>query len=193
MRCCADFSRTASLWNHATAGFFPVVALTPSNPITCDLAGVRVLVVDDNPTNLRILENQLRRWNMEPVAANSASQALAALEAAGRNATNFQVILTDNRMPQTDGFDLVERIHRDSLAPSASVVLLTSAHHREDSKRCKELGIAAYLLKPVRQSELCQTLTLVLGGQPQVRPAAPSPGFPVRNADEPNPALSVLL
>lgn len=125
--------------------------------------GVRVLVVDDNRTNRRILEGTLKRWEMQTVSAESGSEALAQLSLASDTGKPFALILTDLLMPEMDGFTLVERI-RQTREATATIVMLTSAGRRGDADRCQELKIAAYLTKPVRQSELRDAITRVLHG-----------------------------
>ena len=127
------------------------------------LAGTRVLVVDDNRTNRRILEGLLTSWGMEPSMAGDGHSALAILQAARENGRSFQFILTDMHMPKMDGFELIERIRGEEGTRMATIVMLTSGGHRGDAARCEELGVAAYLLKPIRQAELREAIARVLG------------------------------
>jgi len=130
-----------------------------------DLRGVRALLVDDNETNLRILEGMLKRWEMHPVSARSGDEALAEL-AAGRNAGKpYGLIVTDMHMPRMDGFELVEHIRERRELSAATIMMLTSAGHRGDADRCQKLGVSAYLLKPIRQSELREAIARVLGAR----------------------------
>ncbi len=116
------------------------------------LAGVRVLVIDDNRTNRRILEGLLKSWGMEPTVVPGAEEALAALDGCNENGHSFQLIVTDMHMPKMDGFGLVEKIKESGGSATATIMMLTSGGHRGDAARCQQLGIAAYLLKPVRKS-----------------------------------------
>ncbi|HXJ44411.1 MAG TPA: response regulator [Bryobacteraceae bacterium] len=136
------------------------------------LAGIRVLVVDDNRTNRRILENLLKNWGMNPTLASSAKEALVALHEANGNGRSYQLILTDMHMPELDGFGLVERI-REERSVVATIMMLTSGGHRGDTARCEQLGIAAYLLKPVRQAELREAICKALGSAADSQAAAP--------------------
>ena len=131
------------------------------------LAGVRVLVVDDNRTNRRILEEMLRRWGMEPVLADGGEAALAELSTAQEAEDPFALILTDVHMPTMDGFALVECIRRRPELEAATIMMLTSAGHRSDLELLKKLGVAAYLLKPIRLAQLRDTISRVLGGTEQ--------------------------
>jgi signal transduction histidine kinase/CheY-like chemotaxis protein len=133
------------------------------------LAGLPALVVDDNPTNRRILGEMLERWGMKPVLAANADEALATLQAAQRSATSFALLLTDGNMPGVDGFTLAERVRQEANLRQTTIMMLTSAGRRGEGARCRELGIAAYLTKPVSQSELLDAILRVLATK--VRPA----------------------
>jgi signal transduction histidine kinase/CheY-like chemotaxis protein len=129
----------------------PVEECRPGN---ADLQGAPVLVVDDNPTNRRILEEQLRNWGMRPEGAESAGRALALIQTRAEGGDPFRVVLTDLHMPETDGFGLVERMRGIPVTRQAVVLMVTSGEHPGDLARSREMGIAAYLTKPVRRSEL---------------------------------------
>ncbi len=127
------------------------------------LRGVKVLIVDDNRTNRRILEGMLGLWGMKAVSVESGEEALAQLSAAGETGEPYCLILADMHMPKMDGFALVERIRQRPELSTAMIMMLTSAGHRGDAARCQELGVAAYLLKPIRRSELREAIARVLG------------------------------
>jgi signal transduction histidine kinase/CheY-like chemotaxis protein len=131
------------------------------------LRGVKVLVVDDNRTNRRILDGMLRRWEMKPTLVEGGEGALAELSTAREAGEPYGLILTDMHMPKMDGFTLIERIRQRPELATATIMMLTSAGHRGDAERCKKLGVAAYLLKPIRQSELREAIARVLGAQEQ--------------------------
>ncbi len=157
------------------------------------LRGVRVLVVDDNRTNCRILEGMLARWQMKVTLVNAGKAALEQLSAAREGGTPFGLILTDMHMPDMDGFALIEQIrHRPELA-TATIMMLTSAGHRGDAARCEELGVAAYLLKPIRQSELREAVARVLGARKHEGAIPLITRFSLQHAREPDSYLSVLL
>jgi signal transduction histidine kinase/FixJ family two-component response regulator len=118
------------------------------------LAGLRVLIVDDNRTSRQILEETLQYCQAIPAAAASAQEALAALRAAEQAGRPFQVMLLDCHMPGMDGFMLVEEMRRSSFQPVPATIMLTSGGQSEDARRCRELGIAAYLTKPVMRAHL---------------------------------------
>ncbi|HEV2197890.1 MAG TPA: response regulator [Candidatus Acidoferrum sp.] len=139
-----------------------------SSPVPPEvLRGVRVLVVDDNQTNRRILEGMLRRWGMVPALAESGEQALAKLASALNEGKAYALIVTDMHMPKMDGFELVEQIRERPELCTATIMMLTSAGHRGDAQRCQKLGVSAYLLKPIRQSELREAIAKVLGVREQ--------------------------
>ena len=143
--------------------------------------GQRVLVVDDNDTNRRILEETLRLWDFVPSLAANAEQALAALDEARIIGQPFRLLLVDVHMPGTDGFTLLERARAGHDLSSAVVVMLTSDRQPGDLERCRELKVAAHLIKPVRQSQLRQALALATGQRPEAAAAgAPSRTIQVR-------------
>ena len=127
------------------------------------LHGLPVLVVDDNATNRRILDEVLRAWGMQPTTTGGAKAAWERMQQALREGEPFRLVLTDAHMPDLDGFSLVEQIKADAQLSRTVVVMLTSGDHPEDGQRCQELGIAAYLLKPVKQSELLESIERALG------------------------------
>ena len=124
---------------------------------------MRVLVVDDNATNRRILDEILRSWQMVPSrgAQRGGGDANCCWQP-GRGEP-FRLVLTDAHMPHVDGFMLAEQIKQDPAMGSTVVMMLTSGDRPDDMPRCEELGIAAYLLKPIKQSELLEAIELSLG------------------------------
>ena len=137
-----------------------------SRPASLDpamLDDVRVLVVDDNATNRQILEATLRYWRMKSSSAAGAEDAIRLLKEAKAAGTPFGLMVLDCHMPDVDGFMLVERVRNFPELDGLVNVLLTSGGQRGDAVRCKELGIAAYLIKPVLQSDLLEALLNVLG------------------------------
>jgi two-component system sensor histidine kinase/response regulator len=125
------------------------------------LHGQRVLVVDDNATNLKVLAAQLKRWDIDCVCVDSAAKALAAMR---RAHPAFDVALLDHHMPGCDGAELGRQINGDATLKSTRLVLLTSGGQDSDREQFAALGFAGYLLKPVVQSDLIDTLSLVLAG-----------------------------
>ena len=103
---------------------------------------MRVLVVDDNTTNLRILGETLTRWGMMACLSEDGMSALRELQLAYEQGHPFAMVLTDAHMPQMDGFELVERIKRDRRFTNTSMVMLTSAGEPGDATRCRQLQVA---------------------------------------------------
>src|ERR1700730_6960754 len=118
------------------------------------LQGLRVLVVDDNDTNQQILLRMLVNWHTEPVAVHGGTAAIVALREAQTLGKAFPLILLDAHMPEIDGFTLADSIRANPDWNTATIMMLSSGGEHGDAKRCRELGIAAYLTKPVGQEEL---------------------------------------
>lgn len=137
------------------------------------LTRLPVLVVDDNATNRRILEDVLKNWQMRPTTVGSGAEALDILRDAAGKARPFAVVLLDGHMPQMDGFTVAERIQQDKRYAHLKIVMLTSAGTSEDIERCRKLGISCYLTKPVKQSELFDALVTVMS-EPAPPPATRS-------------------
>jgi len=127
------------------------------------IRGTRVLAVDDNATNRLILEEMLRNWGMKPTAVASVSEALPLLDQAYKFGEPYALILTDANMPDVDGFALVEQVKQNVKLGSTIIMMLTSGDRPGDIARCEQLGVAAYLLKPIKQSELFDAIVLALG------------------------------
>jgi PAS domain S-box-containing protein len=127
------------------------------------LRDLDVLVVDDNTTNRKILDAMLKHWLMRPEMASSGEEGLAVLERAASAGRPFPLVLLDAQMPEMDGFALAERIKQNPQLAGATIMMLASAGERGDAARCRELGIAVYLIKPIRRSELLEALLAALG------------------------------
>jgi PAS domain S-box-containing protein len=138
------------------------------------LQGVRALIVDDNATNRRILEEQLRAWRMVSGCASGASEALDQLRAAAERKEAYTIVLLDMHMPEMDGITLARTIKQDPALASLTLVMLTSAGSCGSPDEARQAGIERWLIKPVRQSELYNCLTEVLrggaDGQPGLQP-----------------------
>jgi CheY-like chemotaxis protein/HPt (histidine-containing phosphotransfer) domain-containing protein len=139
-------------------GLVPVVAAKHGG-----LQGMRVLVVDDNATNRRILENLLTHWRMEPAMAEGGLVALDMLARASASGRPFALVLLDADMPDMDGFDTAVRIMRNAEFAGTTVMMLSSADQQRSSARCREIGIATYLVKPIRPSDLLSSIMSALG------------------------------
>jgi two-component system sensor histidine kinase/response regulator len=126
------------------------------------LRDLPALIVGDNFTNRRVLNGTLTRWGIKPTAVEGGRAALQALEVAKSTGCPFSLILWDGQMPEMDGFTLAEKIKNDPELVGATIMMLTSAGHLGDAARCREMGISAYLVKPIRQGELLQAICSVL-------------------------------
>jgi CheY-like chemotaxis protein len=151
------------------------------------------LVVDDNRTNRRILEGMLRRWEMFSTSVEGGEEALAEVSNAESAGEPYGLILTDMHMPKMDGFELVERIRQRPELFAPTIMMLTSAGHRGDAERCRELGITAYLLKPIRQSELREAIARVLGARQQTGAIPLVTRYSLQDSRDPDTVLRVLV
>ncbi len=131
-----------------------------------ELRGLSVLVVDDNETNRRILCDMTHGWGMKPSAAESGAIALAALETAKQKGESFRVILIDGQMPVMDGFELAEKMRKQAKSQvdfaETTVLMLTSGGQPGEANRCRQVGISAYLLKPVLKADLLAAILAAL-------------------------------
>ncbi len=157
----STFHFTAKFGKTAQAFSSPI----SRNPAT--LENMRVLIVDDNGTNRRILEKTVENWRMRTATANGAQAALALLLRAKSTGQPFELLIVDCHMPEVDGFMLVEQVRNTTGFEKLTTIMLTSGGHRGDGQRCKELGIAAYLIKPVVQSELLEAVLIALKSRPE--------------------------
>ncbi|MBL8220896.1 MAG: response regulator, partial [Bryobacterales bacterium] len=143
----------------------PAQSAVPGGPANgALLRGKRALIVDDNDVNRRIQEGYLLRAGLDCALASSGVQALAILETASQP---FDVILTDVDMPGMDGFELAGRIQTMPIASSAVILLVTSVDIAQSAKRCRQLGIRQYIVKPVSRKSLLRAVEAALNGQPQ--------------------------
>jgi CheY-like chemotaxis protein len=174
-----------------TARFGLAAGAARAQPFTsvAQLTELPVLVVDDNATNRLILQEMLENHRMRPQTAASAAEALRLLREARAAGQPFPLLLTDVNMPDVDGFTLVEQIRQDEKLRDAVVIVLTSGDRTGDRARCAELGVAAHLLKPIKQSELMDAIILALG----VTAAEPEPTARAEEARPVIPPLRILL
>ena len=163
---------------HFTAEFEVAEATAPASPKPVKLAGVRALIVDDNQTNRRILEKTLSAWGMRVAMTSTAREALEVLLQARNKGAPFSILLTDAHMPEMDGFALVEQIHVHPDLAGATIIMLTSGSHFGDAARCPEIGVDAYMTKPVGRSELHETISRILESRPAGSAPANGHGTP---------------
>jgi CheY-like chemotaxis protein len=130
------------------------------------LSDVPILIVDDNATNRRILEESVIHWKMVPIVVEDAIAALQVLQQRQLSNAQLPLVLTDAHMPGIDGFGLIERIRQNPSLANVRIIILTSGGQRGDAARCQKLGVAAYLSKPFDRLELRQVLRYVLASDP---------------------------
>ncbi len=130
-----------------------------------EVAGVRVLAVDDNPTNRKVVAGMLEAWRCRHAEVGGAQAALEALRAACAEGDPFRVVILDMMMPEMDGEELGALIKADPELAASDLVMMTSMGTRGDAGRLEALGFAAYLTKPVKQSQLFDCLMVVLHRQ----------------------------
>ena len=151
---------------HFTARFGRAKAgIAPKKTSPVTLHGVPVLIVDDNATNRRVMDETLSFWGMKTCMAADGFQALMTLKHAQESRNPVHLLLTDAHMPLMDGFRLTEEMKREPQLAGTQVIMVTSGGQVGDAARCRELGIAAYLTKPVRQADLLEAIVRVLGSK----------------------------
>jgi CheY-like chemotaxis protein len=149
---------------HFTIPFAVAAAPPVQSPLRqeLDLEGMPVLVVDDNATNRSILDEILTTWGMRPTVVEGGMAALEAMELAHQRGRPFPLVLLDHQMPDMDGFEVAAHIARRPHLTGATVMMLSSVGQRGDALRCRDLGVAAYFSKPVRQSILLAAILAAL-------------------------------
>ncbi len=130
---------------------------------TASMKGMAVLVVDDNATNRRILDETLSHWQMRPTLCDSGPAALDTLLQAAQAGEPFPLVLIDVHMPQMDGYDLAERIRQQPALAGATLMMLTSGGSPGEGARRRDLGISSYLTKPIKQADLWKAIMQALG------------------------------
>ena len=148
-----------------------------------DLRGLPALIVDDNATNRRILEESLRKWGMEPTSASSGLDALRLVEAAVKEGKPYRLVLLDMQMPEMDGLEVARRLQGMPSLCEMSVMMLSSEDQISSIQKCREAGIVRHLVKPVRQADLRTAIIEVLEARedrhtarpPEAKPAEEKP------------------
>ncbi len=150
---------------HFTARVRPGdVTSCPALPAdTASLKGLRLLIADDNPMNRTVFTEMTTAWGMNATAVAGGREALQALKKAADEGNPYRFLLLDFHMPDLDGYQTVKTIRTQGNAENLSIILLTSAGQRGDAAKCGDMGISAYLLKPVKQADLIDALRLSLG------------------------------
>ena len=136
------------------------------------LQGLHALIVDDNAINRMILSKMVGAWGIDAVAVESAAKAMTAIDAARSTAGKFRLILLDAQIAETDGFTLATEIRKTPEWAPVVLVMLTSAGKRGDSARCRQIGIDAYVPKPVKQTDLLEAILEGLGMAAKTEPSS---------------------
>ena len=156
------------------------------------LNGVRVLVVDDNSTNRRVLDCAMTGWRMRVTTVPSARQAMSAVEAAALASDPFALLLVDRNMPEMDGLTMIEQLRGRADIPAPVIMMLTSQGQHQDAQRCRSLKVESYLVKPIRLHELREAVLRVLRpGQGAL--SDPGAMAVAHAAAAPVPALNILI
>jgi two-component system sensor histidine kinase/response regulator len=148
---------TAGSVFHFTA-FFGLGELPQMDRPDALMLQLPVLIVDDNAVNRRIFVETLSRWQMKPKAVEGGRAALEALLEAAQAGRPYALVLLDANMPDLDGFEVAEQIRQQQSLTGATIMMLTSSGQYGDVARCRELGVATYLTKPIRPVELLQAI-----------------------------------
>jgi two-component system, sensor histidine kinase and response regulator len=128
------------------------------------LRDTRVLVVDDNESNCKILDETLKQWRMQPFVTNAADVAMDELRRALETGRTYPVVLIDALMPDVDGFTFIRKARQAGLLQNSAILMLSSSDRQTFRDRCEDLKIDTYLEKPVSQSDLLDAVTRVLRG-----------------------------
>jgi PAS domain S-box-containing protein len=163
-----------------------------------DLQDVKTLVVDDNATNRLILREMLSGWHALVTEAGGGEAALAQLRRAQDAGEPFRLVLLDGRMPGMDGFQVAEAVQRQPDLLNLTMIMLTSEGRGGDRARARTLGLARYLMKPVKRVELLHAISSAMSAPLPARPAGPDSTQPLVAASTEAPAcamapLSILL
>ena len=150
----SEVGRGSSFHFTAALGISTKSANIETSPGIQHLADLSILVVDDNATNRQIVTEMLHNWQMRPFAVSNAESALAELTRASAQGQPYHLVVLDALMPGQDGFTLAGHIRQRAELQGTLIMMLSSADCAEDAARCRELGIATYLTKPISQSEL---------------------------------------
>jgi PAS domain S-box-containing protein len=158
-------------------------ASQPQPPASIEmLAGLRVLVVDDNEINRRMLTETLEAWGLKTLAARSGPEALEAVADSRPDAPAVDLVILDVCMPGMDGFELADQLREVPGLRQRSVLMFSSCEHGDEPQRCHNVGAGSYLVKPVRQSQLAKVLLQMIGQDaPSPSPSASGPSQPTRS------------
>ena len=190
------------IWAESVLGlgstFFFTVPLEVQSPTQrspkftpVQLRGLRTLVVDDNDTNRLILRELLSSWKAVVTEAATGEAALAELRRAEAAAEPYELILLDCRMPGMDGFQVAETIRNNPRLAGVTMMMLTSDDRKENIQRARDLGLASYAVKPIRRTDLLESVATAVGLSRSAAASVPAEAFP--EAESRHRALKILL
>jgi len=170
---------------HFTMKFTPPPSSAPNAaPSFEDVRGLRVLIIDDNPTSLSILRQTCERWSMQPQEASSGAEGLRKLEESLAVGPSYGLILVDQQMPgiggfeiggfEIGGFEIIDQVRAEADLKHIPMIMLSSSHQRTAIARCRQLGVAC-LIKPTKSSELLRAMRNALGQPHAAGPEELSP------------------
>ncbi|MDH4188512.1 MAG: response regulator, partial [Nitrospira sp.] len=164
----------------------------PHESLPFNLQGIRALVVDDHATNRLILRETLSSWGAMVTDAASGRAALGEWRRAYNSSKPYHLLLLDCRMPEMDGFQVAETIRQAHPSLSLTTVMMASHHWADDIAHTYDMGLSGYLIKPIRKSDLRETLAIAIernaGNQPATAGPAKTP-----NASSRTKPLHILL
>jgi two-component system sensor histidine kinase/response regulator len=164
----------------------PHASDNPPCPATLgDLAGIRILVVDDNQTNLDILARQLQSWNMQVTCVDSGALALVTMSLACKAGSPFRLAILDMLMPEMDGLELARQIHKQPELAQTQLIMLTSSYASGSAEERSQAGILRTINKPIRRADLSAVIRDVIAGGSKMAATRPL-------SSTPSPAIQSL-
>lgn len=151
------------------------LAAPPPSPVINAFPHARILVVDDNATNARVIHHQLSALGATDIHARDTMEALARLREETIEGRRFDLVITDMQMPEKDGLEMSREITRNRLSRGTPIIMLTSLGSRIDAEVMRAAGIQECLLKPVKRDRLIATVARILGKEPEAKPAVGDP------------------
>jgi PAS domain S-box-containing protein len=160
--------------------------------VPAPLADIAVLIVDDNQSSRQILDHQIRSWRLRSACASSGPEALDKLRRQALDGRPYDVALLDLHMPEMDGLTLARAIKKDALTSRTRLIALSSLGQHLSQEQVQQAGVAACLLKPVKQSRLFDCLATLVGTTPGTESATPAPASKSAPVAQPH-QLRILL
>ena len=188
----SEFGHGSSFHFTSRFGIQAPASSQPHDVSMSALLGLNVWVVDDNSTNRHVLKEILSSWGMIPRLFDNGQSVLDTLAEPGLAGQHSPMIILDVQMPNMDGFTVIEKMAQLPNGTLPKLIVMTSAGVRGDAARCRELGVAAYLTKPVSKADLLQAIKKTLG-HIERQQIASVPLITHHSLYEDRPRLSILL